>query len=388
MTVASDLRSYPFEPFTGDLPAELLDMVATEPVSRVRLTDGRPCWLVLGYAECCTVLSDPRFGREHIGRPQARVSGTRDISMDGPAHAAVRRVASRAFTARRIEGYRSLVQRHVDELIDAMVAGPQPADLVSALVAPLPLRVVCEVTGVPAADWEMFYGWLAGINSIVAFGSSDAVAARSELDAYLAELVTVKRANPGNDLLSVWAAGGDHDLTDAELVELAVGLLLGGIEVNTTSAGIRALFQHPDQLDKLRAAPEKMSAAADEILRFTAVSAMTRVQVVATDTEFGGFAMRAGEYIMPLGVAGNRDPRVFHDPNVFDIDRVQAGPTLAFGHGPHVCLGSALGKLQVELATGALLQRMPGLRPAVPLDELPWRHDRLNCGLKSFPVVW
>jgi cytochrome P450 len=186
MTVVSQLRSYPFEPFTGDLPDELLDMVATQPVSRVRLTDGRPCWLVLGYTECATVLADPRFGREHVGRPQVRVAGTRDISMDGSEHAAVRRVAARAFTARRIDGYRPLVQRHVDELIDALVAEPQPGDLVSGLVAPLPLRVVCEVTGVPDGDWEMFYGWLAGINSIVAYGSDDAVAARSELDAYLA----------------------------------------------------------------------------------------------------------------------------------------------------------------------------------------------------------
>src|SRR5580693_3252767 len=388
MTVVSQLRSYPFEPFTGDLPDELLDMVATQPVSRVRLTDGRPCWLVLGYTECATVLADPRFGREHVGRPQVRVAGTRDISMDGSEHAAVRRVAARAFTARRIDGYRPLVQRHVDELIDALEAEPQPGDLVSGLVAPLPLRVVCEVTGVPDGDWEMFYGWLAGINSIVAYGSDDAVAARSELDAYLAGLVKAKRANPGDDLLSAWTTETTHDLTDPELVELTVALLLGGIEVNTTSAGVRALFQHPDQMEKLRAAPEKAAAAADEILRYTAVSAMSRVQVVATDTELGGFAMRAGEHIMAVGVAGNRDPRVFHDPNVFDIDRVQAAPTLAFGYGPHVCLGSALGKMQVELATIALLQRLPGMRPAIPLDELPWRHDRINCGLKSFPVAW
>ncbi len=388
MTVVSELRSYPFEPFTGDLSDELVDMVATQPVSRVRLTDGRPCWLVLGYAECCTVLADPRFGREHVGRPEARVDGTRDISMDGPAHAAVRRVGSRAFTARQIASYRPLVQRHVDELIDAMIAGGPPGDLVSGLVAPLPLRVVCEVTGVPASDWAMFYGWLEGINSIVAYGSADAVAARSELDAYLAGLVTYKRANPGDDLLSVWTADRGHDLTDPELVELTVALLLGGIEVNATSAGVRALFQHPDQLEKLRAAPEKMSAAADEILRFTAVSVMTRVQVVATDTELGGFAMRAGEHIMALGVAGNRDPKVFRDPNVFDIDRVQAAPTLAFGYGPHVCLGSSLGKLQVELGTGTLLRRMPGLAPAIPLDEIPWRHDRINCGIAKFPVTW
>ncbi len=388
MTVISGLRHYPFEPFTGDLPDELLDMVASKPVSRVLLPDGRPTWLVLGYKECCAVLADPRFSREHVGRPEPRGEGTRDISMDGRAHAAVRRVGSRAFTARHIETYRPLVQRLVDELVDDMIAGPQPGDLVSGLVAPLPLRVVCEVIGVPAADRQRFYGWLEGINSIVAYGSADAVAARSQLDAYLAERVEAKRASPGHDLLSEWTAGDAHELTDPELVELTVALLLGGIEINTTTAGMRVLFQRPDQLKELRSAPEKMSAAADEILRFTAVSSMSRVQVVATDTELGGVAMRAGEHIMALPAAGNRDPRVFPDPNVFDVDRVPTAPHLAFGYGPHFCLGSALGKMQVELATGTLLQRLPGLAPAVPLDELPWRHDRINCGIKSFPVAW
>jgi cytochrome P450 len=388
MTVTSRLRHYPFEPFTGDLPDELLDMVAAKPVSRVLLPDGRPTWLVLGYAECCAVLAEPRFSREHVGRAEPRADGTRDISMDGPPHAAVRRVGSRAFTARRIAAYRPLVQRLADEMIDEMIASGPPADLVSGLVAPLPLRVVCEVIGVPADDRQRFYGWLEDINSIVAYGSATAVSARTELDAYLAERVVAKRASPGDDLLSEWAASDANDLTDPELVELTVGLLLGGIEINTTTAGFRMLFRYPEQLGKLRSAPEKLPVATDEILRYTAVSAMSRVQIVATDTELSGVAMRAGDHIMALPPAGNRDPRVFPDPNVFDIDREPKAPHLAFGYGPHYCLGSALGKMQVELATGALLERLPGLAPAIPLDELPWRHDRINCGIKSFPVVW
>jgi cytochrome P450 len=115
---------------------------------------------------------------------------------------------------------------------------------------------------------------------------------------------------------------------------------------------------------------------------------MSRVQMVATDTELGGVAMYAGDYIMALPAAGNRDPRVFAEPNVFDIDRVAAAPHLGFGYGPHFCLGSALGRLQVEVAIGTLLRRLPGLAPAVPLSQIPWRHDRLNCGIASLPVVW
>ncbi|MEV4727316.1 cytochrome P450 [Micromonospora humida] len=390
MTVVSELRDYPFAPFTGDLPTELLDMVVSEPVSRVRLPDGRPAWLVLGYHDCCTVLADPRFSRLPLGATGTPDGGgPRELNMDGPAHAVVRRVASRAFTARRIDTFRPRVRRLVDALIDDLLAGPRPADLVAALVAPLPVHVVCDVLGVPVADRPRFYGWIEGLNSVTAYGSADAAAAQAELRAYLAGQLAGKRANPGDDLLSAWVLGRDaHELDDAELVELAMGVLLGGLEINSTSAGLRALFQHPEQLAKLRADPGKLSSATDEILRYTSVSSMFRVQVVREDLTLGGVAMRAGDCVMAIPWAGNRDPRVFPDPNVFDIDRVPAAPHLTFGFGPHFCLGTALGRMQVELSIGELLRRLPGLAPAVPLDGIPWRHDRMNGGIASFPVTW
>ncbi|GHJ09249.1 cytochrome P450 [Micromonospora humidisoli] len=389
MTVVSELRDYPFAPFTGDLPAELLDMV-TEPVGRVRLPDGRPAWLVLGYQDCCTVLADPRFSRLPLGAtgtPDG--AGPRELNMDGPAHAVVRRVASRAFTARRIDTFRPRVRRLVDALVDDLLAGPRPADLVAALVAPLPVHVVCDVLGVPVADRPRFYGWIEGLNSVTAYGSADAATAQAELRAYLAGQLAGKRADPGDDLLSAWVLGRDaHELDDAELVELAMGVLLGGLEINSTSAGLRALFQHPEQLAKLRADPGKLSSATDEILRYTSVSSMFRVQVVREDLTLGGAAMRAGDCVMAIPWVGNRDPRVFPDPDVFDIDRVPTAPHLTFGFGPHFCLGTALGRMQVELSIGELLRRLPGLAPAVPLDEIPWRHDRMNGGIASFPVTW
>src|SRR6185437_13336160 len=201
--------------------------------------------------------------------------------------------------------------------------------------------------------------------------------------------LALKQADPGDDLISSWAAEQEaHGITDEELVELSVGVLVGGIEINSTSTGLRALFQHPDQLAKLLAHPEKAAATADEVLRYTAVSALFRVQMVTEDLTLGGVQMRAGDSVMAIPWVGNRDPRAFENPNVFDIDRPQPAPHLTFGFGPHYCLGSALGKMQVELAIITALQRLPGLRPAVPLDELPWRHDRINCGIAAFPVTW
>ena len=391
MTVASELRQYPFEPFTGDLWDELLQMIETDSVTRVILPDGRKCWLVLGYEDCCTVLADPRFSRLISGDTAAPSEDSpRSLVMDGAPHACVRRVASRAFTARRIESYRPRVQRLVDQLVDAMIAGGQPADLVSALVAPLPLLVVCDVLGVPAADRQRFYGWLEGINSITAYGSPEAVNAQQALRDYLAEQLGAKRAAPSDDLLSVWLGEqGTSALTDEELVELAVGVLVGGIEINSTSTGLRALFQHPDQLAKLRAEPERLAASAtDEVLRYTTVSAMFRVVVMSDDIELSGVQIRAGDSVMALPWYGNRDSRFFPDPNVFDIERVQTSSHLTFGFGPHYCLGAALGKMQVELSLATLLRRLPNLAPAIPLDQLPWRHDRINCGIAAFPVTW
>ena len=389
MGVTAALRQYPFEQFTGDLPGELLEMVVTDPISRVRLPDGRPAWLVLDYENCCTVLSDLRFSRLPLGETERpRADGPRVLNMDGPPHASLRRSAARPFAPRRIADWRPKVQRIVDDLVDAMIAGPRPADVVSGLVAPLPLYAVCEVLGVPAADRARFYGWLKGINSIVAYGSDEAAAALADVRLYLGGQVAAKRVEPGDDLLSSWLDGGGAELTDEEIVELAMGVLVGGIEINTTTAGLRALFLYPEQLRKLVEHPETAGAAADEMLRYAAVSPMFRVQVVTEDLELGGVPMREGDCVMAIPWVGNRDPRFFPDPNVFDIDRPQPAPHLTFGFGPHYCMGSALGKMQVELAIQTMVRRLPGLAPAIPIDELPWRHDRINCGILSFPIVW
>lgn len=365
-------------------------MVVTRPVTRVRLPDGRPIWLILGYQECRRVLTDPKFSRHPWSETDAPDPGhARDLSMNGPAHQAVRRFAYRAFTPRRIALLRPRVQRLADTLVDAMIAEPMPADLVSALVAPFPALTVCELLGLPPADWPKFHGWHLAISSLHAHDSDATAAALSSMRGYLARQIAAKRTAPADDLLSEWVAGrGGQVLTDDELTELSAVVLLAGLEINTISSGLRALFANPGELAKLRAAPTKLRAAVEEIIRYTTHSSMFLVQYVTEDLKLGGVAIRAGDAVMAIPGAGNRDPRYFPRPNVFDIDRVLTVPHLGLGLGPHFCLGAALGRLELEVAIGTLLRRLPRLAPAVPLSELPWRNERFNCGMAAFPVVW
>jgi cytochrome P450 len=390
-----EVRRYPFETFRGDLPAELLRRTAEEPVSRVVLPDGRLVWLVAGYAEVRQVLSDPRFDRR--GRPAADLPGAtaagdakpgcpvRDLVMDGAAHSSLRRVAQRPFTARSLESHRWRVQEITDRLLAEMVAGGPPADLVAALIAPLPILVICALLGVSAADRERVTAWDMNLASMTAYGSPAAASADAQLRSYLARRLAGKRDAPGDDLLSDWI--GQDELTDAEIVGLANGVLRGGWEVNSTSAGLRALFLHPAELARLRTDPGRMPAVIEEILRYTTVSPMFRVQTVAEDLDLGGTALRAGDAVMAVPWAANRDPAVFPDPNVFNPDRAP-NPHLGFGYGPHFCLGAALGRLEIEVVLGALMERLPRLAPAVPLDELPWRNNLVKGGLAAFPVTW
>ncbi|WP_430781445.1 cytochrome P450 [Actinoplanes sp. G11-F43] len=400
MGIDQQPRSYPFEVFQGELPDELLDMVEHRPVSRVVLPDGRVAWLVLGFPEVQVVLSDARFvrgtpppekasGETPEGAAACPVTGrTRELSMNGTDHTSLRRLASRAFTARRIESYRPRVQQIADELVEAMAATGPGADLISGFVAPLPALVIYEVLGVPAADRGRFDAWIAEINSITAYGNPDSARAVAELRDYLAGRLEVKRADPGDDLISAWLAEQQTaTLTDEEIIGLCLGVLIGGREINSISAGMRALFLHPEQLAKLRADPALLPGAVEEILRYTSVSSMFLVQTALADVALGGELIRAGDAVMALPWAANRHGEFFPEPGVFDITRVH-NPHLTFGHGPHFCLGAALGRLELEIAIGTLLRRFPGLDSAVPIDRLPWRQERINCGIREFPLTW
>ncbi|MFE7135673.1 cytochrome P450 [Streptomyces sp. NPDC057638] len=386
---------YPAHPFTGDpLP------VPKDPVTRVRLPSGDPVWLVTGYDEVKRALSHPLLSRDvTTGDPQVGSAGPiggyrpgrRTLQMDGAAHTQLRKLAARPFTPRRVSGIRDRVQELTDGLLDRLEALGPGADLVGNLTYPLPMTVITELFGVPAEDRDRFARWATTIVTVVGVSADELDAARAELQGYLGALVRERRAHPGDDVLSGWLTaeeGGDR-LSDIEIVQMAQTIIIGGYEttVGLIAGGVLRLLQHPGQLAALRADPALMRTAVEEILRFQPVGIFFLILMARGDLELGGVRIREGEGVMPLPYHGNRDTARFTDPDRFDIHREPAGH-IAFGHGPHACLGAALARIEVEVVLARLLRRFPGLRLAVDPSELRWHQDRLTNGIVSLPVAW
>ncbi|MCX4743992.1 cytochrome P450 [Kitasatospora sp. NBC_01287] len=395
---ATDLRAYPFEEFTGVLSDELAKVVENEPVSRVRLPSGAPAWLVTGYDEVCQVLTDPRITRM-VGRDGPRIGVSsmapdaprRSINMDGAPHAALRRLASRPFSARRMEALRPRVQEIADELIDALLAEGGPADLVSGFAQPLPMRVICELLGVPPEDRSRFSAWSDAILSVTAHSPEQVRDAMIALAGYLNAAVAAKRVAPADDLLSQWIAAQaeDEELTDEELVDLAVSVLIAGHEttVNAIGTGMVVLLRNPGQLDALRAEPARTERVVEELLRVAMPSDLFRIMVALEDVEVGGTTVAAGDAVMPLPFAANFDPKKFGCPHDFAPDRAETSH-LTFGYGAHFCLGAALARLELDIAFTTLLARLPELRAGGDLDALKWRAGLAVSGPEKVEITW
>lgn len=393
-TSATSLTHYPGEGYAGD-PVPL----PGDPVARVRLPSGDPVWLVTGYDEVRTALNHPLLSRDvQEGDPKAGSvpiggyrPGHRTLQSEGAVHAQIRKLAARPFTARRIAGLRERIQQLTDEMLDGMVRDGPPADLVAQLAYPLPITVISELFGVPPQDRARFTAWSDRIVTLVGIAPQEQEDARAHLHAYLGSLVAARRAAPGGDVISGWLAAQDpaDPLTDAEVVRLAQTVLIGGYEttVNAIGAGMWRLFQHPEQLAELRADLRLLPRAVEEILRYQPPSMFFLVLVARGDLELGGRSIRRGDGVMPLPFAANRDAARFAAPDRFDIRRAPSGH-LAFGHGPHACLGAALARAELEVAIGTLLRRLPDLRPATDPAALTWREDRLVNGLRELPVDW
>ncbi|MER6911696.1 cytochrome P450 [Streptomyces sp. NPDC000594] len=387
---------YPAHAFAGE-PAPL----PGEPVARVRLPSGHEVWLVTGYEEVRAALTHPLLSREPVeGDPHVGSAGVpggpnrapRTLQKDGPAHAQIRRLAARPFSARRMESLRRRVQELTDGFLDTMEASGSPADLIGALAYPLPITVITELFAVPEEDREQFALWSDRTVTLHGIERSQVQAAYAALQEYLGRLAEERRRSPGDDVLSGWLTadeGGDR-LTDGEVVRLAQTVLIGGYEttVNSIGAGMWRLFRNPDQLAALRADPGLLRGTVEEILRHQPQGLFFLIMVARGDLELGGVTIRSGEGVMPLPFAANRDPARFLDPGRFDIHRPPGGH-ITFGHGPHTCLGAALARIEVEVAIGTLNRRFPRLAPVDgDLAALPWRGDRLVSGLRELRVTW
>jgi cytochrome P450 len=359
-------------------------------------------WLSLGHGDVSAMLRDPRLSSNETratseaGRPKAgRLKAESLLFMDPPDHTRLRSLVARAFTPKRIADLRPTAEAITADLLDetaAAGASGDAVDLIRSLAYPLPVRIICSLLGVPAADEATFTGWSRALArsldpSVLRSADVDAAIAGAERDlaAYLEALLAFRRRTPGDDLLSaLLAVEADGDrITAEEVVDLALLLLLAGHEttVNLIGNGVLALLHAPDQLDLLRRTPDLVPGAVDELLRFDSPVQMTQ-RVAPEDVDLAGCRVRAGDEILLVLGAANRDPVVFADPHRLDVTR-DARRHVAFGGGIHHCLGASLARVEGQVALSALLARFRHLELAGPPVRRPTFTLR---GLESLPV--
>ncbi|MET9390488.1 cytochrome P450 [Streptomyces sp. NPDC006624] len=385
-------RTCPYHP-----PAAYEPLRAERPLTRITLFDGREAWLVSGHATARALLADPRLSsdrdRPGFPTPTARFAGIRNrrtalLGVDDPEHRAQRRMVVGDFTLKRAAALRPRIQRIVDDRLDAMIAQGPPADLVSAFALPVPSMVICALLGVPYADHDFFEAQSRRL--LRGPGTADVQDARSRLEEYFGELIDRKREDPGTGLLDdlVQRRPGDGGPDREGLIAMALILLVAGHETtaNMISLGTFTLLQHPERLAELRADPEVMPAAVEELMRLLSI-ADGLLRIAVEDVEVAGTTIRAGEGVVFATSVINRDETVFAEPDTLDWSR-PARHHVAFGFGIHQCLGQNLARAELEIALGTLFGRLPTLRLAAPPDEIPFKPGDTIQGMLELPVTW
>jgi cytochrome P450 len=385
----------PFDP-----PRDITRLREARPVSPLVFPDGHEGWLVTGYDAVRQVMADTRFSsRQDIGvihvpyetpgmpaptEPSPQMPGV-FIAMDPPDHTRLRKRLTGTFTVKRMKR----LEEHIVEIAERQLAElarlTPPVDLVKEFALPVPSLVICELLGVPYEDRANFQ-----VNSaqfLVKDQTLDEkMAALGALTGYLAELVTRKRAEPGEDILSELA--GQEDLSVEELVGAAFLLLLAGHETtaNMLALGTFALLEHPEQLAELRADPDLLPDAVEELMRYLSVVDIN-FRYATEDIEVGGEVIGKGSTVVVSLLAANHDPKRFDDPDGLDLHREARGH-LSFGHGVHQCLGQQLARIEMRAGFAGLLRRFPDLRLAIPAGEVRLRTDMNIYGVHALPVTW
>jgi cytochrome P450 PksS len=389
-------KADPF-PFYARLRAEA-------PVSLVALPSGIRPWLVTRYDDVALVLRDERFVKDMAkavapgaAPPLPRMPAMfkplsqHMLNADPPDHTRLRALVSRAFTPTLVEGMRGRVQVIADGLLDG-IAGRTRWDLIRDYALPIPTTVIAEMLGVPAADRHHFHRWSQAL--LQSAGSRWAVwkafPSVWRFLRYIRRLIEVRRAAPRDDLVSalIKAEEAGDRLSGDELVAMVFLLLVAGHEttVNLIGNGTLALLEHPEQLARLRAEPGLIRSAVEELLRFTCPVETSTRRFAREDATIAGVTIRRGDVVLAVIASANRDDRQFPDPDKLDLAR-EPNRHLAFGLGPHYCLGAPLARLEGQIAIRTLLRRARGLRLDVAPDRVRWRGGLVVRGLESLPVA-
>jgi cytochrome P450 len=382
-------------------PGAYKQMREERPVAPVRLWNGNKAWLVTCFDDVRKILADKRVSNNitHPGFPvlyAARAAVMQQHGkppyfhfMDPPEHTEHRRMFTQDFSVTRVKEMEEEIQGVVDELIDEMLARPdRSADFVKAIALPIPTRVIARILGIPYADVVKLQGMM---NATSGF-NQDPEAAKSSygrLNDYVSDLVAQKEANPANDtisrLISDQLRPGKIDRPG--LIRVLLFLLIVGHETTTSmiALGTLMLLEHEEQREKLARDPSLTQNAVEELLRYLSIVHLTTCRVAIEDIEIGGETIKAGEGIVALISSANRDASQFENPDVLDINR-DARTHVAFGFGVHQCLGQTLARLELRITLNSIVQRIPTLKLAQPIDELKFK-SYIN-GVQSMTVAW
>jgi cytochrome P450 len=314
------------------------------------------------------------------------------LGMDPPEHTRLRRLVASAFTARRVEELRPTVTGLVDEMLAAMADLPRPADLVAHFSLPLPVRVICELLGVPAEDQDIFHGWSDTIMGNEQRDPNEIRAAVGKLAEYFGRLIAAKRAEPADDLMTALIAARDErdKLSEKELVNLCFGLLIAGHETtaNQINMFLLTLLRYPEEFARLRANPDLVPQAVEELMRFVQLGEGAGMPRVTTeDVVLSGVTIPAGEVVLTSNASANRDAAMYPEPDRLDLARTNL-QHLGFGAGAHHCLGAQLARMELQEALRGLLRHMPHLRLGVPEAALRFKAGMIVRSLEALPVTW
>ncbi|MEU5427437.1 cytochrome P450 [Streptomyces olivoreticuli] len=370
----------------------------------VELPDGVTAWAITRHEELQRLLGDPRVvkdlrhwaawarGEVPESWPMLSFVSVRAMTAtDGAAHRRLRGLVAQGFTARRIEALRPRVGHIVEDLLDGLASdAPGPVDLRERFSGPLPISVICELLGIPEDRREELHA-LSAVMTDTTMDRAGVLSVQRSMYAGLGSLIAAKREKPGDDLTSDLIAAreaGDR-LTEEELVGTLLLMFVAGhnTTLNLITNAVRALLTHPGQLALARSGARPWSAVTEETLRWDAPVGRFPLRFALEDIEVDGTVIPKGDAILAAYGATGRD-EVLHGPDAerFDITR-DSSRHLAFGHGPHFCLGASLGRLEVEVALPALFGRFPGLALAVPVEELVPLPSIVSNSPRSLPVL-
>ncbi|MEU5633675.1 cytochrome P450 [Streptomyces rishiriensis] len=354
---------------------------------------GHAAWAVSRYEDVTAAMTDPRISAEVPMQQISMGPGTQMfVRMDDPEHARLRRMLTKDFTVKRVQAMRPRIEEMANGFIDTMVASGSPADLVQAYALPIPSLVISMLLGVPYDDHAYFQDITSVLMSRTAT-DEERQKARGSILGYLLDLVGKKERAPDDALISRVVREHLHEgqLSRETLAVNGFILLNAGHETsaNMIALGTLTLLENPDILARIRDTndPKAISGAVEELLRYLTVVHSVVTRVAREDIEIGGQLVRAGDLLVMNLSAANRDPGFVSDPDLLDIDRDARGH-VAFGHGVHQCLGQVLARAELEIALPVLLRRLPGLRLAVPPEEIRFRNDMSIYGVHALPVAW